>query len=117
MREVNAMIQEQLLKWLEEEGPKRGLWNDSLISARAGISASVISKARTGLQAIGWEACIKIAEAMGVPAQVVLVIGGHLEPEDKEWSAETSELVSVFANLSEADKNEIMMLIRLKNSR
>ena len=109
-------MQEELLNWLDIEGPKRGLNNDLAICDAAGLSTSVISKSRTGYQLIGWEACIKIAKAMGVPAQVVLIKGGHLEPMADDWDPETVEMVELFADMQHTDREEILMLLRLKNS-
>ena len=107
-------MQEELLNWLDEEGPKRGLYNDRIISDKAGLSPSTISKSRTGFQPIGIKACIKIAEAMGVPKQVVLVLGGYID-EGAQWDAEIEELVELFTNISDSDRREILMLLRMKN--
>jgi len=107
-------MQEKFFEWLEVEAQSRGLYNDRMIAKAADLSPSVLSKARTNYQAIGWEACIKIADALQVPHQVTLVLAGHIEAEDSEWDAQTEELVSAFSKLSKKDREEILLLLRYK---
>lgn len=107
-------MQTKLLEWIDEEAPKRGLYNDRMICKAAGLTPSVLSKARSGYQPIGWEACLKIADAFSVPQQVTLVLGGHIDPPKNNWSHETEELLSLFANMDAKDREEIMLLIRHK---
>lgn len=110
------MLQEKLLNWLDVEGPKRGLNNDRDIALRAGISPSVISKARTGFQPIGWDACVKLAKPFGVSGQSILVLGGHLDAAKDYFDPETEELIEKFAQLDEPGRQEILMILRYKLS-
>jgi hypothetical protein len=107
-------MQEEFLKWLSEEGKKRGLHNDRRLCLAAGLSPSVISKARLDTQPIGWEACLKFAEALQVPESVVLVKAGHIPPPKPDWDSLTEELVDIFQRLSKKDKEELMFLARYK---
>jgi len=106
-------MQTELFEWLDEKERERFL-NDSQLAERAKISPSMISKARQGHQDLTWDACVKIADALHVPPLVVLVKAGYLKPPDDGWDAETEELVRMFANVSESDRAEILLLLRHK---
>lgn len=110
-------MQEKFLEWLTEEGKKRGLMSDRAICKATDLSPSVISKARTGTQPIGWEACSRIAEALDIPTHVVLARAGHMENPRDKWDVETEELIEKFVMLSPRDREEIMILVRLKSQK
>lgn len=110
-------MQEKFLDWLTEEGKKRGLMSDRAICKATDLSPSVISKARTGTQPIGFEACARIAEAFNIPTHVVLARAGHIDNPREKWDVETEELIEKFVTLSPRDREEIMMLVRLKSQR
>jgi transcriptional regulator with XRE-family HTH domain len=57
------------IEWLDRELAERG-WNDHQLAYHAGISHSVISKARRGT-APRWDACAAIAGALNIPADLV----------------------------------------------
>lgn len=80
--------------WDWYDGKRKELdLSDRQVADKAGISNSVISKARSGEQPIRYEACIKIAEAFGDPPEMVLRLAGLLprsrgyRPSADEWSA------------------------------
>jgi len=63
--------------WDYFDGKRQALgWSDRQVATKAGISNSVISKARTGEQAIKHEALIKIALAFDDPPEMVLRLAG-----------------------------------------
>ena len=110
-------MQEDFLDWLTEEGVKRGLMSDRAICRATDLSPSVISKARTNTQPVGMEACTRIAEAFDIPTHVVLARAGHMENVRDKWDVETEELIEKFVTLSPRDREEIMMLVRLKSQK
>jgi hypothetical protein len=112
---MEKIMQEDFLEWLTEEGKKRGLQSDRQICAYCNLSPSVVSKARTGTQPIGWEACVRIADAYDVPPHVVLVKAGHMDAPLEDFDAQTEELIELFNRLSKRDREEIMTLVRMKN--
>jgi transcriptional regulator with XRE-family HTH domain len=103
------------LEWLDKILLQRGI-TDSQLAKQAGISHTVISKARSGLQPIGWEACTAIAKALEIPQSDVLIIAGHLErpPAYVEGKAEWDAL---YDKLSTEDLEEMMALGQLKIKR
>ena len=86
----------EFIDWLNDHLAQRG-WSDNQLGQQAGINASTISRARSGI-APGYEACEKIATAFGVPAEMVFRLAGLLPKESKrsptrdEWNAIINEL-------------------------
>jgi hypothetical protein len=105
------MLQIELLTWLDNEMKRRHL-NDSLLLKRAELSHSVISKARNDIQEIGWEACVKIANALSVSPQIILVKAGHLPQPKEPWSPVEEELVSMFSKVDPKDQDMILEILR-----
>jgi len=106
-------MQTELIEWLDDKLRERFM-NDRQLAIRADISPSMISKVRQGKQDMGWEACIKIADALNIPPLVVLVKAGYIDPPDQDWDPETEELVRMFAKVSKKDRAEILLLLRHK---
>lgn len=104
LEELNSFI-----AWLDDELEERG-WSDLQLAKRAGISHPVLSKARSGNQAIGWEACVKIARALDLPPTLVLEKAGLL-PESTA-DPELEELAYLFQQLPEADRQRILAIAR-----
>lgn len=99
------------VEWLNGELAERG-WSDYHLARLAGISHSVISKARRGSPP-GWEACEAIAAAFGLPAELVFRRAGLLstrleqDPNLEEWKA-------ILSQLPEKDRYELLQIARLK---
>ncbi len=92
--------------------------SDSDLAHRAGISHSVLSKARHQIQGIGWDAAVAIASAINVPPEVILRKVELLPiPAEQRHSPVIDEMVSLFANLNEEDQEELLQLARLKIER
>lgn len=102
------------IAWLDNELSNRG-WSDSQLAKRAGITHPVLSKARNGTQAIGFEACIKIADALNLPPELVLQNAGLLPQSDH---AESSEISHIYQQLEPEDRQRILDIARVfqKNS-
>ncbi len=99
------------IEWLDEQLKQLG-WNDHQLARRAGISHSVVSKARTGITP-KWEACVAIAAALNLPAETVFRRAGLL-PEVDGACPELAELHALLPLLSEYDRRELVQIARLK---
>lgn len=99
---------ERFIFWIDEHLERLG-WSDRQLALRAGIAPSVISKARSGLRPIGWEACLAIANALNLPPELVLQKAGHLPPTDQ---ADISELAHLFQQLGPEDRQRVLDIAR-----
>ena len=98
------------IAWLDGEQARRG-WNDFQVARRAGLSHSVISKARRGVLP-RWQACEALAAAFGLPAELVFRQAGLLPPlEEPPGLAEWRYLLTA---LPEHDRIELLQIARLK---
>ena len=96
--------------WLDRRLDELGL-NDNRLASKAGISNSVISKARSGLQPIGFEACKKLAGPLGVTDEVILKLAGHLSA-DPAWSPERDEWNHLYDLVPDNRRDDILALAR-----
>lgn len=98
------------MEWLQSELDKRN-WSSYELTKRAGLSHSVMSKARLDKQPLGWEACAKIAKALDMPPEEVLRRAGYLPPVPTA-EAELEELAHLFSQLSLDDRKRILSIAR-----
>ena len=79
-------IQENFILWLDEELSSRN-WSDYRLAKHAGISHSVLSKARSGTLP-KWDACLAIAKALGFNPVLIFEKAGLLPPtlEKMSWN-------------------------------
>lgn len=101
--------------WLDSKESELDL-NDNKVALLAGISNSVISKARSGTQAIGHEALAKIAPVLKTPVSTAYRLAGYIEPEGAP-SAEQAEWGDLFERLSDEDQEELLAIARVKARR
>lgn len=102
------------IAWLEKELNERS-WSDNQLAKRAGISHSVISKARSGLMP-KWDACEAIAGALQLPVELVFRKAGLLAPRpDDDVSLE--EWNYLLARLPQPEREELLQIARLKLNR
>lgn len=102
---------ESFVQFLNHELRQKG-WSDYKLAKQAGISPSVISRARTGTLP-KLDACGKIAQALELPIEIVLRAAGLLPQLDKP----TRELLwinLVYPGLSDDDRLDIRALIESK---
>lgn len=99
------------IDWLDRELSERG-WNDHQLAQRAGISHSVISKARRGAMP-KWDACAAIAAALDLPAELVFSQASLLPAVGEEQRA-LLELRALLAQLTPRDRLELVQFARLK---
>jgi len=98
--------QETFIAWLDEELSSRN-WSDYRLAKEAGLSHSVISKARAGTLP-KWDACVAVSEAFGVYPTVVFREAGLLPSilDDEMFAGWTCpEWKFVFGKLSKRDRN------------
>lgn len=112
---VNPKMPAVFFEWLDALLRQREL-NDNQLAIKAGISNSVISKARTGLQPIGYEALAKIADALYVPRPTVWQLAGYDRPAAEATPAR-DEWVGLFDLLTPDDHAELLAIARLKADR
>src|SRR5262245_5619598 len=73
---------------------------------RADLSSGVISRARNGYQPIGYEACDKIADYLGVSSELVFRLAGLL-PKPPDFNPEVEMLAEQIETLPSDDQDEI----------
>lgn len=95
--------------WLDHQ-LKRREWNQREFARRSGLSKSAISEWVRGTQTPDPDSCLKIADALNVDSDMVLVFAGHrpnieeLDPDDPrtdlielvrrvQWNAEREALI------------------------
>lgn len=103
--------QESFIFWLDDKLKEKG-WTDNQLAKKAGFSHPVISKARSGIQAIGYESCIKIAKVFDIPPEVVLEKAGLLPPSPQR-SIREAEAVYLFNQLPPEKQEDFIKIIRV----
>lgn len=102
-------------EWLDPLIEKHGP-SERKFAEKVGIAASVISKARSNTQPIGWDALKLISDFVGVQPENVFRLAGLL-PNKPDWEPEFDEWVGVFQDLPEEDRAELIALARMKQQR
>ena len=97
--------------WLDTQLSERN-WSDHQLARKAGISHSVISKARRGISP-KWDACAAIASALDLPPEVVFREAGLL-PRLPPAQGEIEEWRHLLAQLPAKDRYELLQIARLK---
>ncbi len=103
---------EEFWAWFDAVRRERDL-SDAAVARKAGIEASVISKARTGKNAIGAEALTKIADGLGFPRLLLLRLGGWI-PREEGIEFARWEAAALWDELAENDQDEITALMKIK---
>ena len=110
-----TLSQQQIfIDWLDKMLRERG-WTDYQLAKRAGISHSVISKARSG-SLPKWDACEKIAGAFGVPPVMAFRKAGLL-PDKDDIDESLEEANHLLGELPEDIQEEALALIRTMHER
>lgn len=105
---------EKFVRFLDHQLAKKG-WTDYQLAKRAGISSSVISHARQG-KLPKWDACEKIATALGIPPEMVFRAAGLLPPS-VEQTEDLNLLNHLFTQLDEEDRQDILTFMETKIKR
>lgn len=101
----------EFLTWLDQQLAQRG-WSDHYLARRAGLSHSVLSKARNGTPP-RWEACEALARALDLPPETVFRQAGLLEPLPAE-QADLEAWRYLLGRLSARDRYELLQIARMK---
>ena len=101
-------------EWLADELTTRA-WSSSELARRAGISQSSVSNVLTGKQVPGLEFCKGAAQALGISADRLLRLAGHLEPMPPEV-VEEQEAVRLFRALSAQMRGVALSVLRALQS-
>jgi transcriptional regulator with XRE-family HTH domain len=109
-RIAGPLEQTEFINWLDEQLKQRG-WTDSQLSKKAGISHSVISKARKGERPIGWDACVAISNALKL-SPVIVLRHANLLPPEPDVDLELDELAYLYQQLPEEDRKRILSIAR-----
>jgi hypothetical protein len=112
---MSKVTPDEFIVWLDQILQERG-WTDYRLSIEAGISHSVISRARAG-QAIGFDASTAIANALNLHPYIVLAKVGLVPPLPDMRGPKQEEMNHVFASLDTDDQDEVLQLARMKLER
>lgn len=111
-QKVSLQEIDSFMDWLQGELDKRN-WSSYELTKRARLSHSVMSKARNDKQPLGYDACIRIAKALELPATLVLQKAGLLPESPLENpDPELDEMAFLFEQLSEEDRTRIISIAR-----
>lgn len=106
--------QDIFIAWLDQKLSDKG-WTDYQLAKNANISHSVISKARSGTLP-KWEACEKIAGALGVPVELAFRKAGLLKQRD-DIDETLEEANMLLAELPELFQEEALAIIKSMHER
>lgn len=106
---------QKFISWLDSQLKSKG-WSDYQLTKRAGLAHSVMSKARSGVRPISWDACVALATALELPPETVLRKAGLL-PAKAEESPLNDEIIYLMGNLPLDDQTEILNIARMKLER
>lgn len=96
--------------WLAEELTRRR-WEQSELRRYGGLTSGQVSRIISGERKAGPHACVIIARAMGLPPEEVFRRAGLLPPV-RESVEGTRELVYLFENISEDDRQRLLLVAR-----
>lgn len=104
----------QFINWLDAQEERRG-WTDNKLAVNAGISPSVITRARQGILP-QWEACKAIASALQIPPEEVFRRAGLLSPKPAQ-DERRSRFEAMLDMLPDDDVDELYDFARMKLER
>jgi transcriptional regulator with XRE-family HTH domain len=107
---------DEFFKWLDIRMQDMGL-NDQQLAKKAGIAPSVISKARSGYQGIGYDAACAIADALEIHPTVVMFRAKLLPPMTDGTSPESIEMNDLFSRLPLDEQEDLLGNARMKHSK
>ena len=93
--------------------------SDNQFAHKAGISQSVISKARNRDRGIGWDAGLAIAQALELPPDIIFkkLELWPVSAEERQRGVIVDEMLHIVPDLSVSDQEELLQLARLKLER
>lgn len=91
-------------------------WSQNRLAKEAEISSAGMSKLMNGY-APSISMSKRLAKALNVETETILRLAGRLSAKRNEPNPEVDELVILFDQLDEADKDDILAMARLKAQR
>lgn len=101
-----AIIQPKFKHWLRDSLEKRG-WSDRELAARGEIAHSSVARAKDDDEPVGYTVVVAMAKAFGYPSDVLMEMA-ELLPAKPPETQKTRLLVSIYTNLGNADKEELI---------
>lgn len=103
-------MQNNFVTWLTEEMESRG-WNNSELARRAGLVPSAISQVISGTRSPGYELCVKVARAFGIPPETVLRRARLLPPllvPEAQGNVTIKQLAEIILRLPEDKQRDLL---------
>lgn len=113
---VYCHLVNELLTWLNTEIGNRG-WSNNELARRAGMSSAGLSKVMTGRNAITWDFCYRVAQALKEPPEKIFRLAGLLPPAASERDQLIQELLEIARKLDATDRDELLAYARLRYQR
>jgi len=102
------------VEWLDEQEKVKS-WTDNKLAVRAGISPSVLTRARQGTIP-KWDACMAIAQALELSPISVFRAAGLLPPGTSS-QVTLDDWQSLLEQMSPADRDEMRQIAIMKIER
>lgn len=103
-------------EWLEYELELRG-WSQAILSRRTGLTSAAVSLLARDQTQPKAETCLAIAEALGIPPEVVMSHAGLLPPAKGDEDLATNEVLHIMRQLPPAEGREILEYARMRYRR
>lgn len=97
--------------WLLERLDERG-WSQADLARRSGLSPAQVSRLASGVRQPGLDACLRLAQALGLSLDHVCGVAGLL-PLPPEATLETDELLRLAGALPPRARRDLLALLRL----
>lgn len=110
---VYCHLVNELLTWLNTEIGNRG-WSNNELARRAGMSSAGLSKVMTGRNAITWDFCYLVAQALKEPPEKLFRLAGLLPPTSPERDQMIQEIVEILKQLSSEERQHILDYARFR---
>lgn len=109
------MVESRVIDWIKDELRIRG-WSQRELARQAGIAQSQVSNILSGNQPYNADFLIKVAEALGEPAETALRLADLLPGNVPDDDAITQEIVELVRTLPDAQKTEVLRFVRFVRS-
>lgn len=107
MRYTLDMTSDELASWLSEQLNQRG-WSARELARRAGVSHTAVVRAANGQSVPGWQICLKLAQALGVPDDIVLDLAGYRANPLAAEHGTRERVLQILDVLNEDDQNLLL---------
>lgn len=101
--------------WVQNQLDERG-WKQADLARKTGLNSGYISQVMNGVRSPGVEFCAALARAFNMRDSDVMKVAGLVSsnaPDDQPPSLR--ELISRFAQLSDADQENVLRIVRSLN--